>query len=178
MAPGPNLVSSEVFSLGFRAKAMSLSRFCSRSVGAAAVSSFLTLRSELSDAGVMLLFCGFCLTNCLFVYALVPETKGLSLEQMRATFENVRFPCEPLLSKDNGAARHDGGDDGESMAFKNEMKKEKSQNTVEEGVPVLLVAGAGGNEEQAGWGSGVNNGTGGNDEETTKNPLAEEDFGV
>lgn len=94
MGPGPGLVSSEVFSLGFRGKALSLSRFAGRAISAAALSSTLSLRRAISDAGSMFLFAVFCFVNASFVMWCVPETMGLTIEQMRETFEHLRFPCE------------------------------------------------------------------------------------
>jgi hypothetical protein len=119
MGAGPGLVASEIFSIGFRGKAVSLARFCSRSVAAAASSSFLTLREELTDAGVALLFALFCLANAVFVLLILPETKGLTLEQMRETFEHAPFPCTQVkvCGRSGEGDDEDDDDDDEKAAF-------------------------------------------------------------
>jgi len=107
MGPGAWLLPSEVFSLDVRAKAMSIATFGNRSLAAMGAATFLSLRSVLSDAGVCLLY--FCLTvgNALFMLTCVPETRGKSLEHMRAHFERVRLPWEKGGSL-TSMLQHDG----------------------------------------------------------------------
>jgi sugar porter (SP) family MFS transporter len=109
MGPGAWLIPSEVFSLGVRAKAMSLATFCNRTLAAVGAATFLSLRSWLTDAGVTALFATFCFANFVFVAILMPETKGRTLEEMRRHFEATRFPCE----KKEAAGRISVGDEDE-----------------------------------------------------------------
>ena len=114
VGPGAWLIPAEVFSLGVRAKAMSLATFSNRSVGAVTAATFLSLRSALSDAGVVALFACLCFANFVFVALVVPETKGKTLEEMRGHFESARFPCE--RGEGTGRVGLSGDDDGGASA--------------------------------------------------------------
>ncbi|KAJ1626952.1 hypothetical protein T492DRAFT_877604 [Pavlovales sp. CCMP2436] len=73
-----------------RARAMSLALFTTRVVAGAISSSFVSVREAATPTGAWLLFLPVALTAFLFVLFLVPETKGVSLEQMPDLFEKKR----------------------------------------------------------------------------------------
>ena len=87
--PGIWLVASEVFSLGIRGKAMSMATTGNRALATLVSATFLSLKNALGDVGFLLLFSALCCGNVLFIRYLVPETKGKSLEEMLAYFEDL-----------------------------------------------------------------------------------------
>ena len=89
MGPGAWLIPSEVFATCIRAKAMSLSAMMNRIVGTVVSSSFLTVQSTLSWAGFFLLLAVACTFVLFFIYFLLPETKGHSLEDMSLYFAEL-----------------------------------------------------------------------------------------
>lgn len=105
MGPGAWLIPSEVFSNRVRARAMSLATFANRGFAATASMSFLSLRGAIGDAACCFAFACLALGNVLFIALLVPETKHKTLEEMRAYFDTVRFPCEPGSAFRWGKAR-------------------------------------------------------------------------
>lgn len=89
MGPIAWLIPSEVFATCIRAKAMSLATLLNRAVGTAFSASFLTLQSKLSWAGFFLMLAVLCVMTLTFVYCLLPETKGRSLEDMSLYFAEM-----------------------------------------------------------------------------------------
>ena len=87
--PGIWLVASEVFSLGIRGKAMSMATTGNRALATLVSATFLSLKNALGDVGFLLLFSALCCGNVIFIRWLVPETKGKSLEEMLAYFEDL-----------------------------------------------------------------------------------------
>ena len=87
--PGIWLVASEVFSLGIRGKAMSMATTGNRALATLVSATFLSLKNALGDVGFLLLFSALCCCNVLFISYFVPETKGKSLEEMLAYFEDL-----------------------------------------------------------------------------------------
>mmetsp|Transcript_14163 Transcript_14163/g.42208 ORF Transcript_14163/g.42208 Transcript_14163/m.42208 type:complete len:233 (+) Transcript_14163:1002-1700(+) len=94
--PGTWLVASEVFSLGVRARAMSLATCTNRGLAAVVSGVFLSLKRALGDEGFLLLFAFMAFGNALFMYFIVPETKGRSLEEMLAYFKAVSGDADEL----------------------------------------------------------------------------------
>lgn len=89
MGPGAWVVASEIFPLGIRAKAMGLAIFLNRGTAAASTSSFLTLVDHIGYSGFFFVTTVQCLLSFLFILIYVPETKGISLEEMTAYFAEV-----------------------------------------------------------------------------------------
>ena len=87
--PGIWLVASEVFSLGIRGKAMPMATTGNRALATLVSATFLSLKNALGDVGFLLLFSALCCGNVIFIRCLVPETKGRSLEEMLAYFEDL-----------------------------------------------------------------------------------------
>jgi len=89
MGPGAWLIPSEVFSTSIRAKAMSVATFMNRVAGTLMTSTFLSVANALSWAGFFLLLAVVCLICLLFLYLLLPETKGRALEDMSTYFAEI-----------------------------------------------------------------------------------------
>jgi MFS family permease len=96
------VVISEIFPFRLRAVAMSLALFLNRLVSGAVASSFLSLTEMLSAEGTFLLFAIIASLSWLFVLRRVPETRGRSLEEMEAYFEQLadeQSQLTPLLNE-------------------------------------------------------------------------------
>ena len=68
---------------------MSVATFSNRLFGTITASSFLSIAAALSWAGFFLLLSLACLLCAVFVYWIVPETKGHSLEDMSLYFAEI-----------------------------------------------------------------------------------------
>jgi MFS family permease len=78
---------SEVFPMRVRAKGMAVTLLITR-LGAGAIStSFITLEKALTIQNVWFIFAGVAVCALVFVWACVPETNGVALEEMRPLFE-------------------------------------------------------------------------------------------
>jgi len=80
------VICSELFPSSVRARAMSCALFITRVVAGVISSSFLSLRIALSPAGAWLAFVPIAALSFVFVLLLIPETKGLSLEEVSGMF--------------------------------------------------------------------------------------------
>jgi len=89
MGPGAWLIPSEVFSLTIRAKAMSVATFLNRVAATLMSSTFLSTATAMSWAGFFLLLAVVCMIVAGFIYFMVPETKGRSLEDMSLYFAEL-----------------------------------------------------------------------------------------
>jgi len=89
MGPGAWLIPSEVFSTSIRAKAMSVATFMNRVAGTLMTSTFLSTANAMSWSGFFLLLAVVCLVVMLFLYFLLPETKGRALEDMSTYFAEI-----------------------------------------------------------------------------------------
>lgn len=89
VGPGCWLIPSEVFATCIRAKAMSLATMLNRVAGTAFSASFLTMQATLTWEGFFLLLAVFSTMVLVFLYFLLPETKGHSLEDMSLYFAEL-----------------------------------------------------------------------------------------
>jgi len=76
------LMISEVFPLNVRSAAMSLAVVVNFSANIFMTFCQASLFSALTISGTMMLYCGLCVVSVLFVYFLVPETRGKTLEEI------------------------------------------------------------------------------------------------
>ncbi|KAJ7521860.1 hypothetical protein O6H91_19G071800 [Diphasiastrum complanatum] len=83
IGPISNLLIAELFPLKIRAQGMSLSIVLNRSIGGLISLSFLTLSSAITPAGVFFIFALVSAFFVIFVYTLVPETMGKTLEEIK-----------------------------------------------------------------------------------------------
>lgn len=88
MGPVPWVVQSEVFDQELRAIGTGLSTAMNWLANFVASSTFLSLSEAVGPSGAFGLYGAIALGAWVFVFQLLPETKGLSLEETRALFES------------------------------------------------------------------------------------------
>ncbi|KAL6200882.1 hypothetical protein ACLB2K_024597 [Fragaria x ananassa] len=85
-APGmgtvPWIVNSEIYPLRYRGTCGGIAAMSNWSANLIVSETFLTLTHALGSAGTFLLFAGFSLIGLVFIFFLVPETKGLQFEEV------------------------------------------------------------------------------------------------
>ena len=94
------LLVAEVFPLAIRARGMSAATIANWVANLVVALTFLDLTNWLGRPGVFLLYAAFTFAAFAFVYVLVPETKGLSLEAMEALWIK-RAPSMPSRCDEN-----------------------------------------------------------------------------
>ncbi|GLJ23713.1 hypothetical protein SUGI_0449390 [Cryptomeria japonica] len=86
MGPVNWVLGSEIFPLRLRAKAASLGVGVNRTLSGVVSVSFLSLTDAITVPGAFFLFAGVSFLCSVFIYFLVPETKGKTLEEIVAFF--------------------------------------------------------------------------------------------
>ncbi|MCM2466243.1 sugar porter family MFS transporter [Methanoculleus oceani] len=86
------LLIAEIYPLSVRGLAMSLATVTNWAANFIIAATFLSLVDLIGESGVFLLYALVALLAWLFVFKLVPETKGLSLEQIEAYFRSRGRP--------------------------------------------------------------------------------------
>lgn len=86
MGPGAWLIPSEIFSVCIRAKAMSVATFLNRFTATLMASSFLSVKNAIGWGSLFLILCCVCWIALFFLYFMLPETKGRTLEEMLVYF--------------------------------------------------------------------------------------------
>ncbi|KAK9706318.1 hypothetical protein RND81_07G116200 [Saponaria officinalis] len=85
-APGmgtvPWIVNSEIYPLRYRGVGGGIAAVANWTSNLLVSLTFLSLTEALGSAGTFLLFAGFSATGLVFIYFLVPETKGLPIEEV------------------------------------------------------------------------------------------------
>lgn len=81
------VVTSEIFPLRLRAQASALGAVGNRVCSGLIAMSFLSVSDAISFGGSFFTFSAISALSVLFVYKLVPETKGKSLEQIELLFQ-------------------------------------------------------------------------------------------
>ena len=84
LGPLPHLMMSEVFPLSVRGAGMSISSCSNWGFNFIVVFLFPLMLATIGLAGAFTLFAIVCLGGILFTMALLPETRGVSLEQIEA----------------------------------------------------------------------------------------------
>lgn len=82
------VVTSEIFPLKLRAQASALGAVGNRLSSGLIAMSFLSVSEAISIGGTFFLFSAISALAVLFVYKMVPETKGKSLEQIELLFQD------------------------------------------------------------------------------------------
>ncbi|KAH0655572.1 hypothetical protein KY285_030454 [Solanum tuberosum] len=82
--------SSEIFPIRLRAQGTSLAVSVNRLVSGAVAMTFLTISNKITFAGTFFLLCGVMVVATIFFYFFLPETKGKSLEEIMAIFEDKK----------------------------------------------------------------------------------------
>lgn len=80
------VVTSEIFPLRHRSTAVGVSVFVNRAVSGTVALTFLSIAKAITPAGTFGLFAGMSLLSIAFVWLLVPETKGRTLEEIGHLF--------------------------------------------------------------------------------------------
>jgi MFS transporter, SP family, galactose:H+ symporter len=86
------LLIAEIFPLAVRGRAMSLATVANWAFNLVVSLTFLDLVRAVGSGGAFLVYGVLTLVAVVFVAAIVPETKGRSLEQIEAALEGARTP--------------------------------------------------------------------------------------
>lgn len=89
MGPVAWLIPSEIFPTSIRAKAMSIATFSNRIVATLMASTFLSTTNAIGWAPFFIMLAAVCVVVFAFVFFLLPETKGRSLEDMSVYFAEI-----------------------------------------------------------------------------------------
>lgn len=88
MGPVCWVLTTEIFPLRLRAQASAFGAVGNRVCSGLVAMSFLSVSRAISLGGTFLVFSAISALSVVFVYTLVPETKGKSLEQIELLFQN------------------------------------------------------------------------------------------
>lgn len=80
--------SSEIFPLRVRAQGTALAVSVNRLVSGAISMSFLSVCHKITFGGMFFVLCGVMVPGTIFIYFFLPETRGRSLEEIGALFED------------------------------------------------------------------------------------------
>ncbi|KAI5320469.1 hypothetical protein L3X38_040177 [Prunus dulcis] len=80
--------SSEIFPMRLRAQGLSLAISVNRLVSGVVSMTFLTISNKITFGGMFFVLAGIVVVGTVFFYFFLPETKGKTLEQMGALFED------------------------------------------------------------------------------------------
>lgn len=80
------VLTSEIFPLRLRAQAAALGAVGNRVCSGIIAMSFLSVSRAITVGGTFFIFSAISALSVVFVYTLVPETKGKSLEQIELLF--------------------------------------------------------------------------------------------
>jgi len=89
MGPGAWLIPSEVFATSIRAKAMSLASGANRFTGFLFATTFLSTANAMGYGSFFLMVGFLSILVCAYLYFLLPETNGKTLEEMTVYFAEV-----------------------------------------------------------------------------------------
>ncbi len=108
MGPVAWLIPSEIFPTSMRAKGMSIATFCNRIVATLMASTFLSTSNAIGWGAFFLLLAVVCVVVFVFVFFLLPETKGKSLEDMSLYFAEITGDNE-ILEAERRVLAGEGG---------------------------------------------------------------------
>ncbi|CAH9098826.1 unnamed protein product [Cuscuta europaea] len=89
LGPVTWVYSAEIFPLRLRAQGSALAVSVNRLVSGAVSATFLSISRKITFGGTFFVLSGVMLLAALFFYLLLPETKGKSLEDMGALFDDT-----------------------------------------------------------------------------------------
>ena len=108
MGPVAWLVPSEIFPTSIRAKGMSVATFFNRIVATLMASTFLSTAKAIGWTLFFLMLATVCVVVFVFVFFLMPETKGRSLEDMALYFAEITGDNEILEAEKQIIADREG----------------------------------------------------------------------
>lgn len=94
--PVPWLVMSEIFPLRARGPASSFATMANWTLAFIVTKTYQSMADTLQNQGVYWLYAGFCFVSFIFVYVLMPETKGKTLEEIEAMFDKKNSQYERI----------------------------------------------------------------------------------
>lgn len=108
MGTVPWIVNSEIYPLRYRGIGGGMAAVSNWTSNLIVSETFLSLTEALGSAGTFLLFAGFSFIGLVFIFFIVPETKGLPFEEVEKMLETGFTPCSCMKkkggSKDEGSA--------------------------------------------------------------------------
>ncbi|KAJ7558754.1 hypothetical protein O6H91_04G054300 [Diphasiastrum complanatum] len=107
MGPVCWVLTSEIFPLKLRAQAMSLGIVVNRLASSTVAFTFLSISDAITPAGTFFLFAGIAAVSVVFIYCIIPETKGKTLEEIVSFFskEPEKHPISPLIEMGEASFR-------------------------------------------------------------------------
>ena len=106
--PGTWVVMLEVLPMQIRAKGLSLATFVNRIMATFLSGSFLTLVEYMSYPGYFLFFTIISIGCVLYVYFLIPETRGRTLEAMSEVFGDDPTRNDSVIVRSHSNSSEDG----------------------------------------------------------------------
>ena len=94
--PVPWLVMSEIFPLRARGPASSIATLSNWLLAFIVTKTFPTMQARLTVPGTYWFFGGWCFLGFVFVYFLLPETKGKPLEEIEALFVKTKHSYQQI----------------------------------------------------------------------------------
>ncbi|KAJ2369377.1 hypothetical protein H4S01_001043 [Coemansia sp. RSA 2610] len=106
----PWLVQSEIFAQGIRSKAGSIATATNWVCNFIISVTFLTMTLHITASGTFWLYAGILLLGLVFVFFMVPETKGLKLEDVQRLFvDRLGFRRRAASRKNNNSSSNSSG---------------------------------------------------------------------
>ena len=99
--PISNIVSSEIYPVKVRARALGVGAVAGQAFAFSVAMSFMSLTEALGLASTFFLFSGVSAVCCIFCYRYVPETKGRSIEEISVLFDQMGKKSRPDITVDN-----------------------------------------------------------------------------
>lgn len=100
MGTVPWILNSEIYPLRYRGICGGIGAVTLWCANLIVSETFLTLTEALGTAGTFLLYAGFSFVGLIFIFFLVPETKGLPIEEIERMLEKGYRPSLTCCSKD------------------------------------------------------------------------------
>ena len=126
--PGAWLIPAEIFPTSIRAKAMSVATFCNRVTATVMSSTFLSTVNWLGNWGnFFLLLAVISAIVLVFLYYMLPETKGRSLEDMSIYFAEITSDSslleaeQKIIQQRNGKLNVEMTSSGIVMAYDTQL---------------------------------------------------------
>ncbi|KAK6946214.1 Major facilitator, sugar transporter-like [Dillenia turbinata] len=101
MGPITWVYSSEIFPLKLRAQGTSLGVVTNRVISGTVSMTFLSLYKATTIGGAFFSFAGIATVAWIFIYFLLPETQGKTLEEMEALFGNLCWKFDQKRKDEN-----------------------------------------------------------------------------
>lgn len=101
MGTVPWVINSEIYPLKYRGLGGGIAAVANWCSNLLVSETFLTLTTALGSSGTFLLFAGFSIIGLVGIFFLVPETKGLSFEEVEKLLKKGYSPFRKHEDKDD-----------------------------------------------------------------------------